>query len=162
MLGNSEVHVTGTLKKGFKEDTDLILDMGVKGGRNGYDLGPGSPHCHSIGPSPKSPPPLPLNGATECLGDKAGASPALALRRPQVCCSPALLGWSPSRRSRLFCRVLWAHCSSPLRGRAAHDPGLANPASIPRPMPTLHCWAPHTPRRAHVDATRAGVHNSLS
>lgn len=37
MLGNSEVHVTETLKKGFKEDADLVLDVGVEGGRNGSD-----------------------------------------------------------------------------------------------------------------------------
>lgn len=77
MLGHSEVHVIGTVKKGFKEDADPRLDVGVKGGRDGYDLGSGSLHCHSLSPSPKSP----ADGATECLADKAGA------RRPQVCCS---------------------------------------------------------------------------
>lgn len=70
MLGNSEVHATQTSYWTW--------------GRNGCDLGPGSPHCHSLSLSPTSP----TGGAAECPGDETGASPALALRCPQMCCSP--------------------------------------------------------------------------
>lgn len=45
----------GTLKRGSKEDADLILDVGAKSVRNGYDLGPGSPHS-ILSALPQSPP----------------------------------------------------------------------------------------------------------
>lgn len=152
------------MKLRIQKETELMLHVRTrKGGRKGHNPRGGSPRCHSTSPSLKSR----SDGAP--AGDRASAL-VLALWGPQACCSPeagplqlfsARPGWSTSRWLGLL--RLWAlePSSAPFPAEEQHTVLVLESLTARRDK-LLPRRAPRSPWRVRVEATRAGVHSSLS